>query len=76
MIIDIHEKYDVSPEWFEEQLKEALKIAHASVVEKLSLPRLCVLLSAYKVKDETAGEEAANRMKRLIDSALIDEAME
>ena len=76
MIIDLHEKYDVTPGWFEEQVKTALNVADATIVEKLSLPRLCVLLSAYRVKDEVAGKEAAEKMKALIDSPLIDEAME
>ena len=75
MIIDLHEKYYVSPEWFEEQVKTALSVADAAIVEKLSLPRLCVLLSAYKVKDEVAGKEAAAKMKALVNSPLIDEAM-
>ena len=76
MIIDLHEKYDVSPEWFEAQVKDALEIAEAPVVEKLTLPRLCAFLSAYRVKDEVAGKEAAQRMKALVNSTLIDEAME
>lgn len=76
MIIDLHEKYDVSPEWFEAQVKDALEVAEAPVVEKLTLPRLCALLSAYRVKDEVAGKEAAQRMKVLVNSTLIDEAME
>ncbi len=76
MIIDLHEKYDVSPEWLEEQLKNALKIADADAVEKLVLPRLCTLLSVYKVKNEAGANEAAERMKELINSKLIDEALE
>jgi hypothetical protein len=76
MIIDLHEKLDVSPSWFEEQVKDALKIADASVVEKLWLPRLCTLLSVYKVKDEAGAKEAVKLMKALIDSPLIDTAME
>lgn len=76
MIIDIQEKYDVTHEWLEEQLREALGIADASVVEKLTLPRLCTLLSVYKVRDEAGAKEAAERMKGLIDSPLIDVAME
>lgn len=76
MIIDLYEKYDVTPEWFEEQVKDALKIASPAVVEKLILPRLCTLLSVYKVKDEAGAKEAAERMKGLIDSPLIDAAME
>lgn len=76
MIIDLNEKCDVSPEWFEQQLKDALGIASPTVVEKLFLPRLCTLLSVYKVKNEAGAKEAAKRMKMLIDSSLIDEAME
>jgi hypothetical protein len=76
MIIDVHEKYDVNPQWFEEQVREALEMASSIVVEKIALPRLCTLLSVYKVKDETGAKEAAERMKVLIDSPLIDAAME
>ncbi|MBR4474938.1 MAG: hypothetical protein IKS55_15050 [Oscillospiraceae bacterium] len=76
MIIDIHEKYDVSPEWFEQQVKEALAVSDVGVIEKLVLPHLCTLLSIYKVKDEAGAKEAAERMKSSIDSPLIDAAME
>lgn len=76
MVIDLHEKYDVNPKWFEEQLKDALGIASPSVVEKLFLPRICMLLSVYKVKDEAGAKEAAVRIKALINSSLIDTAME
>lgn len=60
----------------EEQLQAFLDVAEPSVVEKLCLPRLCMLLSAYRVKDEVGGNEAAQRMKALINSPLIEEAME
>lgn len=76
MIIDLHEKYDVNPEWFEEQVKDALRIATPAVVEKLCLPHLCTLLSVYKVRDEGGAKKAAERMKALISSHLIDEALE
>ncbi len=76
MIIDLHEKYDVNPAWFEERIKAALKIADASVVEKLTLPRLCELLAVYRINDEDGAREAANRMEALINSPLIDAAME
>ena len=76
MIIDLHEKYDVNSEWFEEHVREVVEIAPPSVVEKLCLSRLCTLLSVYKVKDETGAKEAAERMKKLIDSPVIDAAME
>lgn len=76
MIIDLHERYDVNPEWFEEQVRNALEVAEPFTVEKLSLPRICVLLTAYRVKDEAGRKEAAKRMKLLINSSLIDEAME
>lgn len=76
MIIDLHEKYDVNPECFEQQVREALEIASPAVVEKLCLPRLCTLLSVYKVKNETGAKKAAERMKALIDSPLIDASME
>lgn len=76
MIIDLHEKYDVNPEWFEEQVKDALAVAAPVIVEKLFLPRLCTLLAVYKVKDEAGAKDAAERMKTLVDSPLIDTAME
>ncbi len=76
MILDLHEKYDVSPEWFEKQLRAALEVTTADVVEKLILPRLCQLLAVYKVKDEDEAKEAAMRMKALVESPLIDNAME
>ena len=46
------------------------------VVEKLMLPRLCELLAIYKVRDEAGAKEAAELMKALVDSSLIDSAME
>ena len=76
MIIDLHEKYDVSPEWFEEQVRNALSIAGPDVVEKLFLPRICELLAVYRINDEAGAKEAAERMKFLINSELIDAAME
>ena len=76
MILDLHEKYDVSPEWFENQLKDALEVTTTDVVEKLTLPRLCELMAVYKVKDEAGAKEAAKRMKALVDNELIDKAME
>lgn len=76
MIIDIHEKYDVSPEWFEEQVRDALEIASPDIVERLVLPRLCTLLSVYRVKDENGAREAAGRMKNLINSSSINGAIE
>lgn len=76
MIIDIHEKYDVSPEWFEGQLKDALEVSDSLVVEKLSLPRLCELLAVYRTNDEVGAKNAAERMKKLINSSKIDLAME
>lgn len=76
MIIDLHEKYDVTPEWFEEQVRDALIVAASSVVEKLALPRLCEILAVYRINDEAGAKEAAERMKALVDSPLIDTAME
>lgn len=76
MIIDLHEKYDVNPKWFENKLKDALALAESSVVEKLTLPRLCELLTVYRVNDEVGAKDASERMKKLINSLLIDEAME
>ena len=76
MIISISEKYDVSPVWFEEQVRTALKVAEPSIVEKLTLPRLCELLTVYRCQDEVGAREAAEKMKALVDSPLIDTAME
>lgn len=76
MIIALHEKYDVNPDWFEEQVKSALTIGSPAVVEILSLPRLCELLMVYRINDEAGASEAALRMKALLDLKLIDEAME
>ncbi len=67
MIIDIHEKYDVSPEWFEEQIKR----------EDGWVERLCELLAVYKVQDEAGAREAAERMKAVVgDIKAIRVAME
>nr|MBQ4458052.1 hypothetical protein [Clostridia bacterium] len=76
MIISISEKYDVSPEWFEEQVKTALMIAEPSIVEKLTLPRLCELLAVYRCQDEVGAREAAEKMKVLVDCRIIDEALD
>jgi hypothetical protein len=67
MIIDIHEKFDVSPEWFEEQMKR----------EDGWIERLCQLLAVYKVQDEAGAAEAAERMKAVVgDIEAIRVAME
>lgn len=67
MIIDIHEKFDVSPEWFEEQIKR----------EDGWVDRLCQLLAVYKVQDEAGAREAAERMKAIVgDIEAIRVAME
>ena len=50
----------------ENDCRSALSIAGSNVVEKLSLPRLCELLTIYKVRDE---EGTAERMKKIIDSS-------
>ena len=76
MILSLNEKYDVTPEWFEAQVRNALEVGSPEVVEKLTLPRLCELLSVYKVKDAAGTQEAARRMKGLLDSPVIDVAME
>ena len=69
MIIDIHEKYDVSPEWFEEQSKRDPQVAWMDC--------LCQLLSIYKVRDETGAKLAAEKMRAAgIDEAMIRAAME
>jgi hypothetical protein len=62
MIIDINEKFDVSPEWFEEQAGR---------------DRWCQLLSVYKVKDEAGAKLAAEKMIAAgVSEKLIKIAME
>ena len=69
MIIDIHEKIDVSPEWFEEQVK---RDSNEAWVERLS-----ELLAVYRVKDEAGAAEAAERMKAAVgDCKSLKMAME
>ena len=67
MIIELQEKYDVSPEWFEEQAKrtDGWQV------------RLCELLTVYKLKDEAGAKLAAEKMQMAgIDEKLIRTAME
>ena len=67
MIIELHEKYDVSPEWFEEQAQRTDGWQE----------RLCELLTVYKLKDEAGAKEAAEKMETAgIDEKLIRTAME
>lgn len=67
MVIDLHEKYDVSPELFEEQAKRT----------DVWQERLCELLTVHKLKDEAGANEAAEKMQTvLIDEKLIRTAME
>ncbi len=67
MILDIHEKFEVSPEWFEEQVKRS------NGWEK----RLCELLSIYKLKDLEGAMKAAEKMKAAgVNELLIKEAMD
>ena len=67
MIIDLHEKIEVSPEWFEEQAKRKDGWAE----------RLCEILSVYRVKDEAGAKEAAEKLKAAGGSdVLIKRAME
>ena len=66
MIIDINEKFDVSPEWFEEQAGRDRWHEY-----------LCQLLSVYKDKDEAGAKLAAEKMQTAgIDEKLIRTAME
>ena len=66
MIIDLHEKFDVSPEWFEE---EARRDGWHE--------RLCELLAVYRVQDEAGAKLAAEKMKAAgVDEKLIEMAME
>lgn len=67
MIIDIHEKFDVNPQWFEEQIKR----------EDGWVERLCQLLAVYKVQDPEGAAKAAERMKAVLgDIEAIRVAME
>ena len=67
MIIELHEKYDVSPEWFEEQAQRSDGWQE----------RLCDLLTVYKLKDEAGAKLAAEKMQAVgIDEKLIRMAME
>ena len=67
MIIEMHEKYDVSPEWFEEQAQRTDGWQE----------RLCELLTVYKLKDEAGAKLAAENMQAVgIDEKLIRMAME
>lgn len=67
MIIELHEKYDVSPEWFEEQAQRTDGWQE----------RLCELLAVYRVQDEAGAKEAAEKMLTVgIDAKLIRTAME
>ncbi len=66
MIIDINEKFDVSPEWFEEQAGRDRWHEY-----------LCQLLSVYKVKDEVGAKCAAEKMIAAgVSEKLIKIAME
>ena len=66
MIIDIHEKYDVNPEWFE---KEASRDGWAEW--------LCTLLTVYKVRDKAGAEKAAEKMIAAgVDREMVRAAME
>ena len=66
MIIDINEKLDVSPEWFEEQAGRDRWHEY-----------LCQLLSVYKVKDEAGAKLAAEKMIAAgVGEKLIKIAME
>lgn len=67
MIIELHEEYDVSPEWFEEQAQRTDGWQE----------RLCELLTVYKLKDEAGAKLAAEKMQAVgIDEKLIRTAME
>lgn len=69
MIIDLHEKYEVSPEWFEEQSIRDPRVAWMDC--------LCQLLSIYKVRNEAGAKAAAEKMKAAgFDEEMIRAAME
>lgn len=65
MILDINEKIDVNPRWFEEQAKRDPAEAWSA--------RLCELLSVYRVKDTVGAEDAA---KRMMDAGLKPEKIQ
>lgn len=67
MILDIHEKLDVSPEWFEEQAKSKSGWAE----------RLCQLLAVYNLKDKDGARKASEKMIAAgVDKAFVDMALE
>lgn len=69
MIIEFQEKYDVSPEWFEEQARRDAKKAWEN--------RLCELLTVYRVQDHAGAEEAAKKMIVAgVSEELVKAAME
>lgn len=69
MIIDLHEKYDIDPQCFEEQARRDAKKAWEY--------RLCELLEVYRVHDQTGTEEAAEKMIASgISEELVKAAME
>lgn len=69
MIIDLHEKYDVSPDWFE---KEAIRDPRQAWEE-----RLCELLAVYRVQDKVGAKKTAEKMIAAgMDAELIKAAME
>ena len=66
MILELHEKYDVNPEWFEEQAQRTDGWQE----------RLCELLTVYKLKDEAGSKDAAEKMQAVgIDKKLKRTAM-
>ena len=67
MIIELHEKYDVSPEWFEEQAQRTDGWQE----------RLCELLTVYKLKDEAGAKLAAEKLRQAgVSEELIQRAIE
>ena len=69
MIIDIHEKYDVSPEWFE---KEAARDPRQALEA-----RLCEMLAVYRVQNQAGAEKAAEKMIAAgVDREMVRAAME
>lgn len=69
MIIELHEKYDVSPEWFEGQSKRDPQQAWED--------RLGELLAVYRVQDKAGAENAAEKMIASgLDAELIKAAIE
>jgi hypothetical protein len=69
MIVTINEKFDLSPEWFEEQAKRNPSDAWQD--------RLCELLTIYRGHDEAEARQIADKLLTLgIDWEKVKAALE